>query len=82
MNCCTRRATVSGDPISWPSKNRWRIVRTRASEPRVSSMLEQQAAWQDGEVVALAEVTMVYVKDGRTAPIPDAMRAGLRMLQP
>jgi acyl-CoA thioester hydrolase len=56
-------------------------VRTRLWQINNSSVVEQQAAWQKGLCVAVAEVIMVYVKDGKPTPVPARMRAALELLR-
>jgi acyl-CoA thioester hydrolase len=55
-------------------------VRTRAVSIGTSSVLEQQAAWQRGQCVALAEVTMVYVVADRPTPLTPGMREVVQRL--
>lgn len=55
-------------------------VRCRVTNLGTSSIQEQQAAWQGGRCVALAEVTMVYVKDSRSAPLSPAVRLVVQRL--
>lgn len=57
-------------------------VRTRLARVGTASFHEEQAAWQDGRCVALSEVTMVYARDDRPAPLSEGMRAALARLQP
>jgi acyl-CoA thioester hydrolase len=56
-------------------------VRTRVVEIKNKSVVEQQAAWQKGGCVALAEVIMVSVRDGRTTPVSPRMRTAFEQLQ-
>lgn len=57
-------------------------VRVRISEVRRTSFVEEQAAWQDGQCLALSEVVLVHISDGRPVPVPDRMRAALESLRP
>jgi acyl-CoA thioester hydrolase len=57
-------------------------VRTRVHEIRNASAVEHQAAWQDGECVALSEVVMVYVTDTGPTPLPEQVRAALQQVLP
>lgn len=52
-------------------------VRTRTGDVGTTSVVELQAAWQAEVCVALAEVVLVHVKDGRPVPVTDALRAAL-----
>lgn len=56
-------------------------VRTRVAAIGNSSMTEQQAAWQGGTCVGLAEVVVVHRRDGAAAPWPEAIRAVLAGMQ-
>ncbi len=49
-------------------------LRLRVTDIGTSSITETQAAWQGGELVALAEVVIVWVHAGRSAPLPDSVR--------
>lgn len=55
-------------------------VRVRAARLGSSSVVEEQGAWQGGQCVALAEVVMVYVREGGPAPLSPAMRAAVQRL--
>jgi acyl-CoA thioester hydrolase len=55
-------------------------VRVRGVRLGTSSVVEEQAAWQNGRCVALAEVVMVNVVDGEPAPLSSVMRAALERL--
>ncbi|MDT7547695.1 MAG: acyl-CoA thioester hydrolase [Actinomycetota bacterium] len=57
-------------------------VRTRLAKVGSSSLLEEQAAWQGGACVALAEIVMVYSRDGASTPITAPMREVVDRLQP
>ena len=57
-------------------------VRTRAARIGTASVVEEQAAWQDGECVALAEVVMVYTHDGASTPLTPRMLEVVQRLQP
>jgi acyl-CoA thioester hydrolase len=50
-------------------------VRTRAGRLGGSSVTLEQAAWQDGRVVGLAEVVLVHLIENRPAPLTDPIRA-------
>jgi len=53
-------------------------VRTRLGRLGHSSFVEEQAAWQDGRCVALAEVVTVWTEgEGRSASLPHALRSAL-----
>lgn len=56
-------------------------VRTRTGRLGGSSVTLEQAAWQDGRVVGLAEVLLVHLIDRRPAPLPDAIRAVLARMR-
>jgi acyl-CoA thioester hydrolase len=57
-------------------------VRTRAVTIGTSSVVEQQAAWQGEQCMALAEVIMVYTKEGRPTPLSPAMLEVVHRLLP
>ena len=50
-------------------------VRTRVARIGRSSVTLEQAAWQDGACIALAEVVLVHAIGGRSAPLPDAVQS-------
>jgi acyl-CoA thioester hydrolase len=50
-------------------------IRARVMSVGRSSMHQQQAAWQNDQCVALAEVVAVHRRDGVVAEWPDAVRA-------
>ena len=53
-------------------------VRTRIARFGRSSFTEEQAAWQSGRCVALAEIVVAYTSgDEQSAPMPDELRAAL-----
>lgn len=49
-------------------------IRARVMTVGRSSMHQEQAAWQNGQCVALAEVVAVHRRDGVVAEWPDAVR--------
>ena len=57
-------------------------VRTRAARIGTASVVEEQAAWQDGECVSLAEVVMVYTHAGASTPLTPRMLEVVQRLQP
>jgi acyl-CoA thioester hydrolase len=60
-------------------------IRARVVSVGRSSMHQEQAAWQNGQCVALAEVVAVHRRDGAVAEWPDAVRElwlTLRVLPP
>jgi acyl-CoA thioester hydrolase len=56
-------------------------VRTRTGRIGTSSAVLEQAAWQQGEALGLAEVVMVHLVDGRPAPFSPALRAVLESMR-
>lgn len=50
-------------------------VRTRTGRIGTSSIVLEQAAWQRGECLGLAEVVMVHLSAGHPAPVPPALRS-------
>jgi acyl-CoA thioester hydrolase len=48
-------------------------VRVRVAKVGTSSLIEEQAAWQGDTCVALAEVVMVFSRDGASTPLSPAM---------
>lgn len=56
-------------------------IRARVVSIGRSSMRQEQAAWQNGKCVALAEVIAVHRRDGVVAEWPDAVRELWRLLQ-
>jgi acyl-CoA thioester hydrolase len=50
-------------------------IRARVTSVGRSSMHQQQAAWQNDQCVALAEVVAVHRRDGVVAEWPDSVRA-------
>jgi acyl-CoA thioester hydrolase len=57
-------------------------IRVRVTSVGRSSMHQQQAAWQNGECVGLAEVVAVHRREGTVAEWPDEIRALWLTLQP
>lgn len=56
-------------------------VRTRTGRIGTSSTVLEQAAWQRGECLGLAEVVMVHLVDGRPAPVTVAVRTVLESMR-
>ncbi|MGH3745135.1 MAG: acyl-CoA thioesterase [Mycobacteriales bacterium] len=56
-------------------------VRTRTARVQTSSTVLEQAAWQQGECLGLAEVVMVHLIDGRPASVTPALRAVLESMR-
>lgn len=52
-------------------------VRSRTARLGTSSAVLEQAAWQRGECLGLAEVVMVHLVEGRPAPLSAALRSVL-----
>lgn len=52
-------------------------VRTRTGQIGRTSVQELQAAWQGETCVALAEVVLVHMQDGRPVPVTPALRGAL-----
>jgi len=50
-------------------------VRSRFVRVGTSSFTVEQAVWQEGRAVAVAEVVLVHVIDKVAAPLPEAVRA-------
>lgn len=50
-------------------------VRMRVARIGRTSVVEEQGAWQNGTCIGLAESVLVYVVNGRPAPIPPDLRA-------
>jgi acyl-CoA thioester hydrolase len=55
-------------------------VRSRLTRVGTSSATVQQAAWQDGACLALAEVVFAHSRDGASAPWPEAAVSVLQSL--
>ncbi|HTR69039.1 MAG TPA: thioesterase family protein [Mycobacteriales bacterium] len=56
-------------------------VRTRIKQVGRTSMVEEQAAWQDGACIALAEIVGAYRHNGEAAEWPEDLRALLLTLK-
>lgn len=56
-------------------------VRTRTGRIGTSSAVLEQAAWQRGEPLGLAEVVMVHLVDRRPAPFSPALRSVLESMR-
>ncbi|HEX7355776.1 MAG TPA: thioesterase family protein [Mycobacteriales bacterium] len=56
-------------------------VRTRLARIGTSAATLEQAAWQQGACLGLAEVVFVHLIDGRPAPISPAVRAVLESMR-
>lgn len=56
-------------------------VRTRTGRVGRSSVLLEQAAWQDERVVGLCETTLVHLQAGRPAPLPEPLRVAFEAMR-
>jgi acyl-CoA thioester hydrolase len=56
-------------------------VRTRTARVGTSATVLEQAAWQQGECLGLAEVVFVHLVDGHPAPVSPALRTVLESMR-